>query len=267
MELDSEVIKQASSVMELDPRIHVAIRSYKRAGRVCTLGPCPFAHVWVPESQAEEYRRHYGDRVVAIPDAEDGNLCRKSNAILDRSPRPWTLILDDDIPRIGMWEGGRRHWLTPEQIAGMIVRGFELAQELGARLWGIAQNFDPSSYRVFCPFNLLAPILGPFNGHLSPELRYDERMLGKDDYDFWLQNIHRHRHTLRLNKYHYVHDHGKRPGGFVSMRTAEAEQRGADRLVAKWGSKIVRPGGVKGKRWSTGQNILNTRITLPIGGC
>jgi hypothetical protein len=251
----------------VDDRIHVAIRSFRRAGRVSTFGPFPFAHVWVPESQAEDYRRHYGDRVVPIPDECDGNLGRKLNAILDRSPRDWTLILDDDISRIGMWEGGRRHWLDPAQIAAMVNHHFDLAEQLGVRLWGINQNFDPTSYRVFCPINLLSPILGPLTGHLKPELRYDESVLGKDDYDFWLQNVRRYRKTLRANKYHYVHDHGKRPGGFVSMRTAEAERRGAARLIEKWGADIVRPGGVKGKRHSSGKNILNTRIILPIPGC
>jgi hypothetical protein len=92
-------------------------------------------------------------------------------------------------------------------------------------------------------------------------------MLGKDDYDFWLQNIRRYHKTLRANKYHYVHDHGKKAGGFVSMRTAEAEQNGANRLIAKWGGSVIRPGGVKGKRHSTGKNILNTRVIVPINGC
>jgi hypothetical protein len=254
-------------MVEIDDRIHVAIRSYKRAGRVDTLKPFPFAYVWVPESQGNEYRKHYGDRVITIPDECDGNTCRKLNAILDRSPRPWTLILDDDIPRIGMFEGGRRHWLSPEQIASMVVHHFELADQLGVRLWGIAQNFDPTSYRAFCPFNLLSPILGPFGGHLSPELRYDEAIPAKDDYDFWLQNIQRYHKTLRVNKYHYVHDHGKRAGGLVSMRTADLERACVAKLMAKWGRTVVRPGGVKGKRHSSGKNILNTRLSVPINGC
>lgn len=253
--------------VEIDHRIHVAIRSYKRAGMVTSFEPFPFAHVWVPESQGEKYRKHYGDRVVTIPDACDGNICRKTNAIMDRSPCSWLVVIDDDISRIGMWEGGQRHWLSPEQIAGMIVHHFELAEQLNVRQWGINQNFDPSSYRVFAPFNLLAPILGPFSGHLSAELRYDESLQLKEDYDFWLQNILRYRKTLRANKYHYIHDHGKRSGGVVSMRTADAERLGAERLVAKWGSHTVRPGGMKGKRHSTGRNILNTRIIVPINGC
>lgn len=65
----------------VDDNIHVAIKSFRRAGRVRTLAAAPFAAVWVPESQGEEYERHYPGKVVTIPDSEDGNLCRKANAI------------------------------------------------------------------------------------------------------------------------------------------------------------------------------------------
>ncbi len=51
------------------------------------------------------------------------------------------------------------------------------------------------------------------------------------------------------------------------MRTADVEQHGVDRLIEKWGGDVVRPGGVKGKRHSTGRNILNMRVFVPISGC
>jgi hypothetical protein len=98
-------------------------------------------------------------------------------------------------------------------------------------------------------------------------LRYDANIPAKEDYDFWLQNIQRYHRTLRVNKYHYVHDHGQKAGGFVSMRTAELEKTCAARLIEKWGSDVVKPGGVKGRRHSSGENILNTRVTVPINGC
>ena len=246
--------------------IHVAVRSYKRAGAVKTLEVVPFAAVWVPESQEEEYRAHYGDQVITIPDDEDGNLGRKNNSILDRSPSPWTLILDDDISHIGYWEEGGHVWMDPDQITGLIIQGFTLASDLGVELWGINQRRDEMCYWMYQPFSLLAPVLGPLHGHLSPTLRYDERMLGKDDYDFWLQNIRRHRKTLRLNKFHYIHDHGTGPGGFVSMRTLDRERRAVDRMRAKWG-RVFRPGGSAGGKSATGKNILNSYLKMPIPGC
>ena len=87
------------------PKIHVAIRSYKRAGKVKTLEVIPQAKVWIPESQEADYLQFYDpDQLVTIPDNLDGNTSRKFNAVLDNSPAAWTLILDDDITRIGVWE-------------------------------------------------------------------------------------------------------------------------------------------------------------------
>lgn len=250
----------------IDDSIHVAIRSFGRAGRVTTLSVAPFAHVWVPESQAEEYDRFYPGRVVAIPDHLDGNLSRKTNAILDRTPRDWTLILDDDITAIGYWEGGPRHTMTPPQFAAMIEHFFGLAADLRVFLWGVNQNKDELVYRTQTPFSLLAPVLGPFGGHIRNSLRYDERMTLKDDYDFWLQHIRRHRRTLRANKYHYIHDHGKKPGGCVGQRTMEVERELAARMRRKWGD-LYRLGGSKGGRSATGKNVLNSKVKVPIPGC
>ena len=257
--------------MEIDRKIHVAVKSYGRAGQVTTTAIVPFAWVWVPASQRKEYERAHPGRVIAIPDQADGNLSRKSNAILDRSPKPWTLILDDDITAINRFEGGTDTPLSPTEVASLIERGFDLASQMKVRLWGINQNGDEMAYKPCTPFSLLTPILGPFNGHLSPELRYDESVLGKDDYDFWLQNIRRHRFTLRLNKAHYIHDHGKKPGGFVSMRTSQVERAGVDRMIKKWGSKVFRVGGSPGARRrrdiTPEGNVLNSIIRIPIEGC
>lgn len=253
----------------IDAKIHVAIKSYRRAGRVSTLVVVPFAWIWVPASQAAEYEEAYPGRVKAIPDECDGNLCRKSNAILDRSPCEWTLILDDDISSIHYFEDGKDFVMTPDQIAAMVCHGFDLASQLRVTLWGINQNSDELAYCAFRPFNFLAPILGPFNGHLAPELRYDESVRGKDDYDFWLQTIRKYHKTLRLNKYHYIHDHGKRPGGFVGMRTMEVEEAGVKRMREKWG-KVFTPGGSPGARrdrkTNARGNILNSLVRFPING-
>jgi hypothetical protein len=251
----------------IDPKIHVAIKSYRRAGRVKTLDVFPFATVWVPESQGDEYEECYPGKIQTIPDERDGNLCRKSNAILDLSPCPWTLILDDDIPAFGYWEAGGHVWMEPTHVAHFINNSFRMASELGVKLWGVNQGKDELWHYTYRPFSLLAPVLGPFNGHLEPWLRYDESVLGKDDYDFWLQNIQEHRKTLRFNKYHYLHDHGKMAGGFVSMRTKAAEEKGIERMIQKWGSTLYSPGGSAGGKHATGRNILNSKVRIPIPGC
>jgi hypothetical protein len=251
----------------IDTQIHVAIRSYKRAGLVDTLKLMPFAWVWVPESQEADYRQHYGDRVRTIPDAADGNCPKKSNAILDRSPCPWTLIVDDDVRMLRYFEGGKTIEMTPEHILAMICHHFELARDLGVRLWGVAQAQDSMFYATQRPFNLTSPILGPFGGHLEPELRYDPLSGTKEDYDFFLQNILKYRRCLRANKYHYIHAHGKgKPGGLSGVRSLDYEHASIAYMRAKWGA-IFRPGSTRGGKSATGKNILDSQVRVPIPGC
>jgi hypothetical protein len=250
----------------IDNKIHIAIRSYKRAGKVSTIKFFPKAWIWIPESQKDEYAKYY-EKIIAIPDSEDGNLARKCNSILSNSPCKWTLILDDDLTNLGYWENNIKTFPDCDYLENSVIQMFEIANELGVKIWGINQNSDCKNYSVMRPLNLLCPILGPFVGHLNPVLRYDESVLGKDDYDFWLQNIKEHRKTLRFNKWFYEHDSGKMAGGFVSMRSMDIEKAGVKRMIEKWGNRVFKEGGTAGGASATGKNILNSRITIPINGC
>ena len=257
-------------MLEIDERIHIAIRSYKRPGGVTTLKSVPWASIWVPESQEEEYRECYGDKVITIPDEEDGNPAKKFNAVLNRSPKPWTLILDDDITAFSMWEDGEGIFLDHEQVARLINHHFDLADQIGVKLWGINQLHDGMAYRQFTPFSFLTPILGPFTGHLEPVLRFDESIPAKEDYDFWLQNIEKYHRTLRVNKYAYRHDHGNKKGGFVSTRTMKMEKECVQKMIDKWGPKIFKAGGTSGlskdRETNPNGNIMNSLVQVPIPG-
>jgi len=245
--------------------INVAIISYGRAGDVSTLEVAPFGKLWVCASQEAAYADHYGeDALVVIPDELDGSLARKRNAVLDLSKTRYTLMLDDDITGIGYWEQGHDFWLTPEALEDVIMASFSLAEELQVELWGVQQTYDPRLYFPYRPFSLLSPVLGPLCGHIAPSLRYDEGVIAKEDYDFWLQQILYNRKTLRVNKYFYTHKKNNK-GGMVSQRSKEKELAGAAALIKKWGSRIVKVGGASGAG-ASGKNILNTRIWLPIKG-
>lgn len=247
---------------------YIAIRSYKRAGQVTTLKLFPSAMIWVPESQEEDYAHEYGaEHVVAIPDEEDGSPARKFNAILNRAPSERLLILDDDITEIGYFEGGDQYTMTSDALPVMVEHYFGLAEQLGVRMWGMNQVGDPMAYRTYSPFAFLAPILGPFTGHLNPVLRYDESCGTKEDYDFWLQNIAEYHMTLRVNRYYYVRGAYNAPGGTVSMRTLAKEEAGVKRMLEKWGPGVFRRGGgTSGRMGYAGKNILNSKVHVPISG-
>lgn len=245
--------------------IHVAIASYGRAGHVSTLSVMPWARVWVPESQEAAYVAKHGRCTITVPDECDGNLCRKRNAILDRTPCKRTLLVDDDLLYVGGFDAGKKRKLSPSEIAELLCAGFALADDLGVTLWGLNVNDDSLCYDTYRPFALLSPIMGPFGGHLAPGVRYDESMAGHEDVDFWLKTIREHKKTLRFNAYHYKHDHGKLAGGHSGMRSAEQEADVVARMRRRWG-RVFRPGGRVGAHARASKGLLNQRVYLPVPG-
>jgi len=117
-----------------------------------------------------------------------------------------------------------------------------MCEEFGTVLWGLNLQSDPRFYREYSPFSFLAPVLGPFSGHVLREnnLRYDERLGLNEDYDYFLQVIRKYRKVLRNNKFFYMAGHLTQKGGCGSHRTLAKEREQAEIMKRKWGSKIVK---------------------------
>ncbi len=238
----------------------VYVASYKRAGMISTDTVIRNCKIVVPESQGEDYRRgeiYNGAEIVTCPDEADGNLCRKRNWILDQAESEWVLIVDDDYRYIGMVEEGMGRRLDLDGVDRMLEIGFTLCSDLGTTMWGINVQVDPKFYREYSPFSLLSPILGPFQAFVGQDLRYDEDLFLKEDYDLWLRTVYRQRKTLRLNKYHYMVDHLKQIGGQVANRTMIEEERQLKRLREKFGGDVV--------QWDLDKSI-NPRVRIPHKG-
>jgi hypothetical protein len=252
--------------MRLDKRIHIAIRSYKRAGMVTTAKLIPQAFIWIPQSEMKDYAKfHDKAKLIGVPKRHDGNSSRKSNYILNNAPKPWVIVVDDDIGIFGMYDEGKKYVLRPEEVVSMINRGFILASQLGIRLWGVNQLVDPLAYRANVPISFLVPVLGPFTGHVKSDIRYDEKSGSKDDYDIFLQHIHKYRRVLRMNKFHYTCDHGEMKGGLTSYRTKQYEMNSINSMKKKWGD-VYRCGESRGAGRREEGNILNSQVRVPIPG-
>lgn len=199
--------------------------------------------------------------MTIVPDEVEGSLARKLNWMLDHAQNEHMLRVDDDVYGIIRWEVPQKRYrrLSQTEIDRLIWQGFLLAQEAGTVMWGINVNADARSYGAMRPFGLLAPILGPWQGHLLEHgIRFDGAMGAKEDYDFWLQAIERYRYTFRMNAYAYMKREGQ-TGGWHSSRTMERERAWADAIQQKWGRVIQYDESKK--------NLLDGRISIPIPGC
>jgi hypothetical protein len=237
--------------------------SYGRAGRVKTRDLFPNVILAVVESQYDEYVEKNGGEIMKLPESCAGSIPRTRNYVLDQAKGDeWVAILDDDISEIGRFGGatGERHHvpMTQEEVLTLMAHGSLMADELGTGLWGINLQNDPKFFREYTPLSLSAPVLGPFSVHkASAGIRYENRFWLKEDYDLYLQHLHRFHKVLRFNAFYYLADHKDNSGGAVSFRTYDEEVRQNLMLQAKWGAHVVQ---------IRNEKSLDPKITPPIPG-
>lgn len=224
----------------------VVVPSFGRAGGVTTVDVFPGGVIVVPNRQVDAYRKQEIPdtwEIVGIPDEQDGNISRKRNAILDLYPGRDLVMVDDDYSFLGRHMGHVEFiHQDADQIGHLLSEGFRMTRELGTVLWGIALNWDPRTFQSMRPFSLTNVVLGPFHAWTAErpkDIRYDEDLWLKEDYDASLQVLRRYHRILRMNMFHYYVDHQNRLGGIVGQRNMGEEVRQLRRLQAKWGSDIV----------------------------
>lgn len=233
--------------------------SYKRPNDVSTQAYLPFVKYVVAESEADAYMSAGHDCWV-VPDAAQGSVSRIRNYILDNAGADRIIMLDDDMKYIGRWNSQKQIKLSANDVLEFCEMGFLLADDLDVRLWGMNLLQDKGAYREYTPFSLTQCVLGPFQAFNKLDLRYDEELPLKEDYDLSLQVLNKYRKTLRFNAYHYVCKQHTNKDGCASYRTKGREIEQLELLQKKWGSKIV-----KADTSSKGFDI-NPIIKAPIRG-
>ena len=239
--------------------------SYRRAETALTQQYLPKCRYVVAKSEAKQYEKN-GHKIIAVPDKVQGNVSRIRNWILDNFDP--VLILDDDIRRFGRWNEQVECKLDTDEAMEFIEQAFNLAYELGAPMWGMNLLPDKGAYREYTPFAFRSVILGPVQGFIHNECRYDEELSLKEDYDMSLQVLNLYRVTLRFNAYHYVCHQHTNEGGCAVYRTMQREQKQFYELQKKWGSDIVRmdSGNARVNRTKRQNWDINPIVRVPIAG-
>ena len=230
--------------------ISVNCPSYKRP-KVETLEYLPFCKVWVDNKEYEKYceaNPKYKDNIISCPDGIQGNVSRIRNYILDeefKNGADVVCIIDDDLKGIYHFENEdgyayKEKLVTSDEFIEFIEKNTILCNEFGFKLWGVNLNKDALNYKHCLPFNTKAIILGPFSCHIKgSEIRYDEKLPLKEDYDMTLQQCNKYRGCLRINKFFYDCKQSKQAGGCATYRNYEKEMEQLELLQKKWGKKIV----------------------------
>lgn len=242
--------------------VKIYIPSYKRPKTCMThklfkdFDVCIVIH----EKELKQYQESITDKNVTFlchTDKEKGNMARVRNFILENNKEEEFIMCDDDIKYFKCMENNKQHMMNSDQLKQMIYNGFIMAKELKTVLWGINLLDDPMAYREYSPLSLLSVVLGPFSAHIKNNLKYDNRLPLKEDYDYALQVLKKHRKILRMNRYSYTTDHITLPGGCASYRTKDKEIQQMEAFKRKWGKRIVK-GNIK--------QSINPNVTIPLKG-
>lgn len=241
-----------------DGDVVVCAPSYRRPRAVDTLRYLPTTRIYVSRDEESEYRVANPDAdIVAVDPKHQGNLCRIRNHILDveMGKGKAVLIIDDDLQYIARWSRLARVKLTAEGVAAFLRKYTALAIEWGCPVWGINVNSDGQVYREQTPFSLKSYIGGPFMVHVDHDVRYDERLPLKEDYDFTLALLNKYRRILRVNAFYYLTLQMAQVGGCATYRSTDREIEQLRLLQRKWGSKIVRADSL-----NTSRNHLTKKV-------
>jgi hypothetical protein len=251
-------------------KIKVCIPSYHRP-KVETLDYLPHASVYVSNEELSDYQRENpGADIIGVDPQYQGNLCRIRNYILDHNPGNIVVILDDDLKYIWYYEDETVHHLNDEnEVMRFLFKYSVIAIDLGVKLWGVNITTDKQAYREYTPFSLTSYIGGPFQAHIDSDIRYDESLPLKEDYDMTLQHCNKYRKVLRLNKFFLMVRQVEQSGGCSTYRTFEEEKKQLDLLRKKWGSKIVKYDDGVSRSHNTDKTRhidINPIIRVPIRG-
>jgi TET-Associated Glycosyltransferase len=228
----------------------------------------PDAFVCVDEAEVADYRAAVPESKI-IPHPPLGSLARIRNWILNSLSEPVIVMIDDDLLRVRtVFTRTKKSIRDPESILDIIENSMAAAQDCGAGVFCWMMIDNPYLLSIppdFAPIKMNGVISGSFGllGRARETRRFDERMIGKADFDFTLE-------TLRVDRFMFVDTrfqfHHARvfggQGGNVGLIDQAAAERTNRRMRKKWGGYFsdAKPNYVKkGAEKSEGFRLMVRR--------
>ena len=221
--------------MQTSTEYHLAVISAKRAVNVPAMQERVGPAVWyVPDADVEDYEKQGAASVVGC--GLYGNLSASRNAALEDAftlNKP-CVQSDDDLTKIErvFSPSHSKSIGFPAAVRLMLDRLKATPYKLGAVAPTSNRFFytKPISTQVFCIASLCVV--------LPDDIRFDETIPLKEDYDFTLQHISRHGGVVRSDDLLAFYKHYSNKGGAVGYRNDKTEQAAIAILRRKWGNAI-----------------------------
>lgn len=236
----------------------IAIPSKNRAGKTTTNKILPnIGTFFVPESELHQYSNI--KNIVGVPKEIQG-ITKTRNWILKNTNEKWVVFLDDDAKNVGWTKLDERNCkMITEKDEGFwaeeFLKAFDLAEQLGYKLWGVKTEAAPRSVYPYKPIitktYLTASCMGMVN---DGEFYFDEDFKVKEDYEICLRHIVKYGGILGIRYIHWENEHWTTEGGCKDYRTVEME-KDAIKKLAKMYPGMIRSAKRKANQFTIQLNL------------
>ena len=186
---------------------------------------CSDIHLFVnDEEQAELYSSHKGLCEIVVTHTK--GIQKARNAILDYFPKDeYIVMLDDDIEEVLKLSSGTREdglvkkkleHMDGKEIKEFMEYAFKICKINSTKLWGIYPVMNP--FFMSKKINNKGFIIGSFCGIINSDIRFDDNLPLKEDYQFTADHIIKHKKIARFDYVTAKIKHYTNTGGVVDLR-------------------------------------------------
>ena len=213
----------------------VAIPSKGRAGMVKTLRVLPSASLFIPESEASNYRDIYPDAdIILVPENIRG-ITNTRNWVLDNTDERYVVFVDDDVMAVGYWAIGietkKKIPLSQSELSQDWLRLFHVTDDLGYHLWGAETTGDSIATHPHRPFLWHSYVTASCMGIVNDGIRFDPAYPVKEDYELSLRCIKEDGGIVGARFLFWKNEHWGTNGGCGDYRTQSMEDEAIKKLM------------------------------------
>lgn len=234
-------------------RLHIAVPSKGRAGKVRTQAVLPSCHVYVPALEAPAYRAAGARNVVPVPDTVRG-ITATRNYILDNAGSTRIVMIDDDVRMQGytklLARQSMRVSLDEPTWLAEFAKLFAITEQLRLRIFGVSTDGATRSVYPYYPFRFRSYITASCMGIVNDgRTRFDETYAVKEDYELCARCITEDGAVVCAQYLNWTNSHWHDKGGCHDYRTQSIE-RDCIRRLCKTYPGLVRAVERTGSQWN-----------------
>jgi len=229
----------------------IAVPSKGRAGSViATQKRLPNCTIFVPGVEFDAYEKSGNKNLVPVPDNILG-ITKTRNWILKNTNEKWVVFIDDDVVAAGFIELNDRNAKPIKLNEGVFLKEFyklfELTEDMGYRIWGIATDGAPRSVYPYKPFIFQTYVTASCMGIVNNNMFFNENFPVKEDYEMCLRCIMEDGGIIGARYIYWANDHWHKEGGCKDYRTNKMESAAIDKLIDLYPGYVTKAKDRKGE--------------------